>query len=73
MLKNLEVLKLNLAKETPFIQIIDKARYPLENDKMRKLKGLVAGGFLGGFLACLAIIGLSVFRQVKEHMEEREA
>lgn len=73
MLKNLEVLKLNLAKETPFIQIIDKARYPLENDKMRKLKGLVAGGFLGGFLACLAIIGLSVFRQVKEHREEREA
>lgn len=72
MLKNLEMLKLNLAKETPFIQIIDEPRYPLANDKMRKLKGIITGGFLCGFLACLAIIGLSLFNKFKEDMEKEE-
>lgn len=68
MLKNLEVLKLNLAKETPFIQVIDEPRYPLANDKMRKLKGVITGGFLGGFLACLAIIAYCFIGEMKEKM-----
>ena len=66
MLKNLEVLKLNLAKETPFIQVIDEPRLPLSNDKMRKLKGIISGGFLGGFLSCLAIIAFFFIGEMKE-------
>ncbi len=74
MLKNLEVLKLNLAKETPFIQIIDEPRLPLSNDKMRKLKGIINGGFIGGFLSCLAIIAYFFFGEIKEKLftEEEE-
>ncbi|MCB9017862.1 MAG: lipopolysaccharide biosynthesis protein [Prevotellaceae bacterium] len=58
MIKNIEVLKLDLAKESPLIQIIQEPVLPLENNKMRKLKGLVGGGFLGGFLSCLALCGV---------------
>lgn len=71
MLKNLEMLKLNLAKETPLIQIIDSPRYPLGNDKMRKLKGFLVGGVLCGFLACCTIIGINIFsKMTKEEDEE---
>ncbi len=70
MLKNLELLKLNLAKETPLIQLIDQPRYPLKNDKMRKLKALITGGFICGFLACCVIIGLNVFSEMTKEEDE---
>ncbi len=72
MLKNLEVLKLNLAKETPFIQVIDQPRYPLANDKLRKLKGIIMGGFIGGFLSCLTLIALAFFDEIKKEMNTEE-
>ena len=56
MIKNIEMLKLDLARETPLIRIIDSPVFPLEKDKWGKKKGLIAGGFLGGFLSSLAII-----------------
>lgn len=70
MIKNIEVLKMDLAKETPLIQIIDEPRFPLPNDKMRKLKGIVMGGILAGFLTCLAILGWSLFPEFKKKLEE---
>ena len=72
MLKNLEVLKLNLAKETPFIQVIDEPRYPLANDRMRKLKGIFMGGIIGGFLSCLTLIALAFFDELKEKTNTEE-
>lgn len=72
MIKNIEMLKLNLAKETPLIQIIDEPRYPLPNDKMRKMKGMVAGGFLGGFLSCLAILAWNIISEMKKKLETEE-
>ncbi|MDD3196201.1 MAG: hypothetical protein PHU68_10455 [Paludibacter sp.] len=53
-LKNLETLKLDLARETPLVQIIDTPRYPLKKDKLGKIKGIALGGFLAGVL----IVGL---------------
>lgn len=47
-LKNLETLKLDQARETPIVQIIDTPRYPLKIEKLRKLEGLVFGGLIGG-------------------------
>lgn len=70
MLKNLELMKMNLAKETPLIQIIDQPRYPLANDKMRKLKGFINGGFLCGFLACCVILGLNFLSKIEKEEEE---
>lgn len=68
MIKNIEVLKLDLARETPLIQIIDSPIFPLPNDKMRKAKGIVIGGFLGGFLSCLALVAFCYYLQLKEQM-----
>ena len=49
-LKNLETLKLDLARETPLVQIIDTPRYPLKKDKLGKIKGIALGGFIAGIL-----------------------
>ncbi len=49
-LKNLETLKLDLARETPIVQLIDKPRYPLKKEKLGKLEGLVFGGLIGGVI-----------------------
>jgi hypothetical protein len=56
-LKNLETLKLDMARETPMVQIIDIPRLPLKKDKFGKFKGIVLGGFLGGFLIVSYLLG----------------
>ncbi len=50
-LKNLETLKLDLARKTPLVQIIDTPRYPLYKTRFGKLKGLIFGGVIGGIIA----------------------
>jgi len=55
-LKNLETLKLDLARETPIVQLIDTPRYPLEIKKLGKLKGLVFGGLIGGIIIVLWLL-----------------
>ena len=56
LVKNLELAKLALRRETPLIQVLDKPTFPLEVDKVGKLKGLVLGGFLGGFLILVYLL-----------------
>ena len=53
LVKQTELAKVTLRKETPLIQIIDKPILPLKNDRVGKLKGLVLGGVLFGFLTAL--------------------
>ncbi|RXK81850.1 Wzz/FepE/Etk N-terminal domain-containing protein [Filimonas effusa] len=48
LVKNTEVAKVNLRKETPLIQIIDTPVYPLLKQKPSRLLSLIAGGFVGG-------------------------
>lgn len=55
-LKNLELSKIALRKETPFIQIIDSPYYPLEKKKLGRLMGGVIGGFLFGLLTLFVLI-----------------
>lgn len=71
-MKNIEALKLDLAKEKPLITVVDKPRFPLKNDKKRKLKSLVAGGFLGGVLACLAIVGYGFVMEEKKKTDAQQ-
>ncbi len=53
LVKNLEISKISLLKETPLIQIIDQPIIPLEMERLRKIKGIIIGGLLAGFLCVL--------------------
>jgi hypothetical protein len=66
-LKNLETLKLDMARETPIVQIIDSPRLPLVKDKLGKVKGIVFGGVLGGLFIVVYLLG-SLY--IKELMKE---
>ena len=56
LVKQTELAKVTLRRETPLIQIIDKPILPLKYIKFGKLKGFVLGGFLSGFLVVLFFI-----------------
>jgi len=64
LVKNLELSKISLRKETPLIQVIDKPIFPLSKESLGKLKGLVIGGVLGGFIVCLVLIIRRLFKGV---------
>jgi uncharacterized protein involved in exopolysaccharide biosynthesis len=66
LVKNLELSKLSLRKETPLIQVIDKPILPLPVQKFGKTKGLLLGGFLGGFLVVIFLIGRKVLKGLVE-------
>jgi len=61
---NLELAKVTLRKETPLVQIIDKPIYPLEKEKLSKLKSLILGGFLAGFLTVLYLVFGSLYKKM---------
>jgi len=64
MAKNLEITKMALLKETPLIQVIDQPIYPLTKERFGKLKGLIMGGFLAGFLVVLGLIVRRLLKQL---------
>ncbi len=58
---NLEMAKVSLRKETPLIQVIDRPILPLKKEKVGKLKSLLLGSFLAGFLTVLVLIFKKLF------------
>jgi hypothetical protein len=60
----LELSKVNLRKETPLVQLIDRPILPLEKDKVGRLKSLVLGGFLAGFLTVLYLVFGQLYRKM---------
>jgi len=61
-LKNLETLRLDMARQKPIVQIIDTPRLPLEKERLGKAKGIVIGGFLGGILIVTILLGSLFFK-----------
>ncbi len=51
MVKNLEMTKLALLKETPLIQVIDQPVYPLYKEKFGSIKGFFMGAILFALIA----------------------
>lgn len=51
LVKQTELAKVTLRKETPLIQVIDRPILPLPMERVRKLKGILLGGILMGFLS----------------------
>jgi len=56
LVKQTELSKVTLRKETPLIQVVDKPIYPLAKERFGKLKGIIYGGFTGGFLILMFLI-----------------
>jgi uncharacterized protein involved in exopolysaccharide biosynthesis len=62
----LELSKVSLRKETPLVQLIDRPILPLEKDKVGRLKSLILGAFLAGFLTVLYLVFGQLFRKMVE-------
>jgi hypothetical protein len=60
----LEMSKVSLRKETPLVQLIDRPILPLEKEKVGRLKSLVFGGFLSGFLTVLYLVFGQLYRKM---------
>jgi hypothetical protein len=56
LVKQSELAKVTLRKETPLIQIIDRPILPLKKEKFGKAKGIVMGGLTAGFIIVLFLI-----------------
>ncbi|KHJ39119.1 capsule polysaccharide export protein [Pedobacter glucosidilyticus] len=62
LVKNLELSKITLRKERPLIQVIDEPVLPLKMDKVGKIKGVVLGGIIFGFLTVLFFLLKKIFK-----------
>ncbi len=58
--KHLEMSRMSMNQETPIIQIIDSPILPLKILKFGKLKGMIIGGLIAGFLC----IGILILRRI---------
>jgi hypothetical protein len=59
----LELAKITLRKETPLIQLVDRPILPLDKERLGKLKSLVLGGFLTGFLTILFLTFSQLYKK----------
>lgn len=73
MKKNLEVMKMTINQETPLVQVIDAPVYPLEKDRLGKVKGILIGGFAGGALALFWIAAAYFFSLFKISLTEGQS
>jgi hypothetical protein len=62
LVKQSELAKVTLRKETPLIQVIDRPILPLKKERFGKVKGILLGGFLAVFLT---VFGQIVRRLLK--------
>jgi uncharacterized protein involved in exopolysaccharide biosynthesis len=64
LVKQTELAKVTLRKETPLIQVIDKPILPLKKEKFGKAKGILLGGILAGFLVVFVLIVRRILKQL---------
>jgi hypothetical protein len=64
LVKQSELAKVTLRKETPLIQVIDRPILPLKKERFGKVKGVLIGGILAGFLMVLVLIARKFFKQL---------
>lgn len=66
LVRNIEFLKLELIQQTPLIQVIDAPIMPLAIERLGKLKSIIIGGFLGGFLIVAWLLAVYFYKRVME-------
>jgi len=62
-LKNLEIAKITFRKDKPLIQVIDAPVFPLDVEKISKIKGIVFGGVIFTILITLGLLLLKLLRE----------
>lgn len=62
--QNLELTKMTLLQEQPLIQLVDQPVFPLDINRVGKVKAIMIGGFLFGFLATLWLIIRKYYRNI---------
>jgi uncharacterized protein involved in exopolysaccharide biosynthesis len=66
LVKQTEIAKVTLRKETPLIQVVDRPILPLQKEKFGKAKGILLGGILAGFLTVLGLIIRKLIKTIVE-------
>jgi uncharacterized protein involved in exopolysaccharide biosynthesis len=64
LVKQTELARINVRKETPLIQVIDKPILPLKKEKFGKVKGIILGGFLLMFLVTIGLVLKRIFKSL---------
>jgi hypothetical protein len=64
LIKQVEMAKVTLRKDTPLIQIIDRPILPLPKERFGKAKGILLGGILAGFISVLGLILRKIFKEI---------
>ncbi|MBZ4041975.1 Wzz/FepE/Etk N-terminal domain-containing protein [Flavobacterium hibisci] len=63
LVKQTELAKVTLRKETPLIQIIDRPILPLEKERFGKVKGIISGGLLFSFFSVIFFTCKKIFNR----------
>lgn len=66
LVKQTELAKVALRKETPLIQVIDSPIMPLKKDKIAITFGIISGIFIASFLSLLFLMFKNIFKQIME-------
>lgn len=65
LVKQTELAKVTLRKETPLIQVIDRPILPLPMEKFGKTKGVFFGFFLAGIVTILILSIILILKDIK--------
>lgn len=65
LVKQTELAKVTLRKETPLIQVIDRPILPLPKEQFGKAKGILMGGILAGFFTIFVLVLRSVLKKTQ--------
>ncbi|NQX55259.1 lipopolysaccharide biosynthesis protein [Pedobacter panaciterrae] len=64
LVKNLELSKMNLLRETPLLQIVDHPVFPLNSYSFGRVKSFILGGIIAGFITCIVLIMRRLFNNI---------
>jgi len=64
LIQSLEMMKINLLRETPLIQVIDGPVLPIKREKLGLFKGILVGVVLATFLITLFLLLKKIFRDL---------
>lgn len=67
LVKQSELAKVTLRKETPLIQIIDRPILPLQKERVGKVKGIVIGGLIAVLITIVFFLAQRVFKELNQN------